>query len=107
MKTFMQLKFVVAFVMVAAIVGCAKEQSSFSVSDVKDEAKITGLITYDAGVELNGDEYQRLVKSAANVDVVVSLSDIYFMLLSAMKKNNTPQISSEAGMIGIGWASSG
>lgn len=73
MKTFMQLKFVVAFVMVAAIVGCAKEQSSFSVSDVKDEAKITGLITYDAGVELNGDEYQRLVKSAANVDVVVSV----------------------------------
>ncbi|MBE6791307.1 MAG: 4Fe-4S binding protein [Clostridia bacterium] len=43
----------------------------------------------------------------SNVDVVVSLSDIYFMLLSAMKKNNTPQISSEAGMIGIGWASSG
>ena len=29
------------------------------------------------------------------------------MLLSAMKKNVTPQISSEAGMIGIGWASSG
>lgn len=73
MKTFMQLKFVVAFVMVAAIVGCAKEQSSFSVSDVKDEAKITGLITYDAGVELNGDEYQRLVKPAAKVDVVVSV----------------------------------
>ncbi len=43
----------------------------------------------------------------SNVDVVVSLSDIYFMLLSAMKKNNTPKISSEAGMIGIGWASSG
>lgn len=43
----------------------------------------------------------------SNVDVVVSLSDIYFMLLSAMKKNNTPKISSEAGMLGIGWASSG
>ncbi len=43
----------------------------------------------------------------SNVDVVVSLSDIYFMLLGAMKKIVTPQISSEAGMIGIGWASSG
>ena len=43
----------------------------------------------------------------SNVDVVVSLSDIYFMLLGALKKNVTPTISSEAGMIGIGWASSG
>ena len=43
----------------------------------------------------------------SNVDVVVSLSDIYFLLLGAMKKNVTPTISSEAGMIGIGWASSG
>ena len=43
----------------------------------------------------------------SNVDVVVSLSDIYFMLLSAMKNNKSPNISSEAGMIGIGWASSG
>ncbi len=43
----------------------------------------------------------------SNVDVVVSLSDIYFLLLGAMKKNNTPSISSETGMIGIGWASSG
>lgn len=43
----------------------------------------------------------------SNVDVVVSLSDIYFQLLGAMKKNVTPEISSESGMIGIGWASSG
>lgn len=43
----------------------------------------------------------------SNVDVVVSLSDIYFLLLGAIKKNNSPTISTEAGMIGIGWASSG
>ena len=43
----------------------------------------------------------------SNVDVVVSLNDIYFQLLGAMKKSNAPAISSEAGMIGIGWASSG
>lgn len=44
----------------------------------------------------------------SKVDVVVSLSDIYFMLLGAMKKNTeSPTVTSEAGMIGIGWASSG
>ncbi len=43
----------------------------------------------------------------SKVDVVVSLKDIYFMLLSAMKRGDAPQISSESGMIGIGWASSG
>ncbi len=43
----------------------------------------------------------------SNVDVVISLSDIYFMLLSAMKRGNPPTVNSEAGMIGIGWASSG
>ena len=41
------------------------------------------------------------------VDVVVSLSDIYFQLIGAMNRSHTPTISSEAGMIGIGWASSG
>ncbi len=43
----------------------------------------------------------------SNVDVVVSISDIYFLLISAMKRGNTPTISSESGMIGVGWASSG
>ena len=43
----------------------------------------------------------------SNVDVVVSMSDIYFSLLSAMKRQRTPTINSEAGMIGIGWASTG
>ena len=43
----------------------------------------------------------------SNVDVVISMSDIYFMLLGAMKKGNVPTVSSMSGMIGIGWASSG
>ena len=43
----------------------------------------------------------------SKVDVVVSLSDIYFMLLGAMKVNHTPSVSSQSGMIGIGWAVSG
>ena len=36
-----------------------------------------------------------------------SMSDIYFLLLSAMKRDVPPSVSSQTGMIGIGWASSG
>lgn len=43
----------------------------------------------------------------SKIDVVVSLKDIYFMLMSVMKRGITPEIASKAGMIGIGWASSG
>ena len=41
------------------------------------------------------------------VDVVVSISDVYFLLISTMKKENEPKILSESGRIGIGWARSG
>lgn len=43
----------------------------------------------------------------SQIDVVVSLKDIYFKLLGVMKKGEPPKVSSQAGMIGIGWASSG
>jgi len=43
----------------------------------------------------------------SNVDVVVSMSDIYFMLIGVMKRDSIPTVSSESGMIGVGWASSG
>lgn len=43
----------------------------------------------------------------SKVDVVISLKDVYFMLMGVMKRGVTPEISSGAGMIGIGWASSG
>lgn len=43
----------------------------------------------------------------SKIDVVVSLKDIYFKLLGAMKKGEPPKIASQSGMIGIGWASSG
>lgn len=46
-------------------------------------------------------------KGKAPIDVVVSLKDIYFLLIGAMKRGNTPTVSGESGMIGIGWASSG
>ena len=41
------------------------------------------------------------------VDVVISISDVYFLLISTMKKSDdVPQLS-ESGRIGIGWARSG
>lgn len=41
------------------------------------------------------------------VDEVVSISDIYFSLISKMKKEDIPSMLSESGRIGIGWARSG
>lgn len=43
----------------------------------------------------------------SNVDVVVSLSEIYFLLVGAMKKDKQPEIMTESGKVGIGWATSG
>ncbi len=43
----------------------------------------------------------------SQVDEVVSISDIYFLLINAMKRETPVETLSESGMIGIGWASSG
>ncbi len=41
------------------------------------------------------------------VDLVVSMSDIYFSLLDHMSRDKVPQPVSNSGMIGISWATSG
>ena len=41
------------------------------------------------------------------VDYVVSMSDIYFRVLSRMDRAKIPDITSESGMIGMSWSSSG
>lgn len=43
----------------------------------------------------------------SQVDVVVSISDIYFLLINAMKKDELPRSLSRSGVIGISWASTG
>ena len=43
----------------------------------------------------------------SGIDVVLSMSDIYFMLIGVMNSETVPKISSRAGMIGMGWAASG
>ncbi len=43
----------------------------------------------------------------SRVDAVVSISDIYFKLVNEMKPNDAPPQLSEAGMLGVGWATSG
>ncbi len=41
------------------------------------------------------------------IDYVVSMSDMYFQLLSQMKREKVPEISTESGVVGLSWASSG
>lgn len=43
----------------------------------------------------------------SRVNVVVSISDIYFRLIGAMTRDKAPQPLSKSGIIGIGWAESG
>ena len=43
----------------------------------------------------------------SQVDEVVSISDIYFLLINAMNRETPIETLSESGMIGIGWARSG
>ncbi len=41
------------------------------------------------------------------VDYIVSMSDIYFRVLSKMDRAKVPDVTSESGMIGMSWSSSG
>lgn len=43
----------------------------------------------------------------SNVDEVIAMSDVYFMLLNVMKRTNTPENLAQSGKIGVGWASTG
>ncbi len=43
----------------------------------------------------------------SHVDEVISISDVYFMLLNVMKRGSNPEPLSNAGKIGVGWASTG
>lgn len=43
----------------------------------------------------------------SNVDLVVSISDVYFHLINSMKREITPVPFSRSGVIGISWATSG
>ena len=43
----------------------------------------------------------------SKVDVVVSMSDVYFALINKMSRDNDVVSMTESGMVGIGWAASG
>jgi len=43
----------------------------------------------------------------SQIDEVVSISDIYFLLIGEMKRDENIESLSDSGIIGIGWASSG
>lgn len=42
-----------------------------------------------------------------NIDHVISVRDAYFKLLDAMKNAPEPEMGTESGLVGIGWASTG
>lgn len=43
----------------------------------------------------------------SQVDVVLSINEVYFQLLNVMKHIESPAVSTASGMIGLGWASIG
>lgn len=43
----------------------------------------------------------------SGIDLVVSISDIYFTLINLLKSDKPPKVTSNSGMIGISWAASG
>lgn len=43
----------------------------------------------------------------SEIDLVVSISDIYFTLINLLKSDKPPKVTSNSGMIGISWAASG
>lgn len=43
----------------------------------------------------------------SRVDEVISISDVYFMLIGEMQRGEVSSVQSESGMIGIGWAATG
>lgn len=57
------------------MVGCSKEQSSLDIQDIPGKAKIIGNFSYDAGQGYVDDIYVQLIKPAANIKVVVKVSN--------------------------------
>lgn len=43
----------------------------------------------------------------SRINTVISISDIYFLLVNSMKREKAPEVLSKSGIIGIGWAASG
>lgn len=40
----------------------------------------------------------------SQIDLAISMSEVYFLLISAMKREKIPKVSTEAGRIGLSWA---
>lgn len=60
---------------VVALVGCSKEQSSFNIEDVPGKATIMGTLSYDAGQGYTNGVHTQLIKGAANVRVVAKVKN--------------------------------
>ena len=65
-------KFAMLSMVLVALVGCSKEQSSFNVEDVPGKAKVMGTLTYHAGYDQQGS---KIVRDAANIRVAVLVTN--------------------------------
>ncbi|MBQ8337477.1 MAG: hypothetical protein IJY44_08110 [Bacteroidaceae bacterium] len=69
--------FKTAIVAIAAfcLTNCAKDQSSFDVSDIKNTAKILGTISYDLGQDYRNGAYINNIQPAANKKVYIEIQN--------------------------------
>ena len=72
---YLTFKFAMLSLAIIALVGCSKEQSSLNIEDIPGKAKILGSFSFDAGQGYSNGKYIRLIKPAANVKVVVKVSN--------------------------------
>lgn len=74
MKRLLSISFALcAAVSFMLLAGCAKEQSSLDINQLTESATIMGRYTYDEGQSYSSGKYQRVIKPAANVTVVVTV----------------------------------
>jgi Na+-translocating ferredoxin:NAD+ oxidoreductase RNF subunit RnfB len=88
---------------IAAIM--AKEQAQKAHPELKEEE--IGICFISPCPAKISDVKNGIGGEKSHVNVVVSMADMYFSLISVMSKDQTPPPVSKAGMIGIGWASAG
>ncbi len=82
----------------------AKEEALKAHPDLKPEEVVTCFIS---PCPAKASYVKNDSSGKSYVDFVVSMNDIYFALLSVMKKDVQNTVSSTTGIIGVSWASSG
>lgn len=70
-------------VAMAVCAGCTREQSSFSIEDLKGRTKISGILSYNLGQAYENGKYSELHKVAADKPVYVRVNNTSYSLTGA------------------------